>query len=91
MIVARQWLPAAGEQWRRRRTVWPLVVAGLLYLLGPTLSPVERVNDMLADQGPWLALFVVALVAFVVVALDDRRQRRRLRQVREEKLRVVLK
>lgn len=75
----------------RRRAVWPLSVVGLLYLLGPTLSPVERLNDLLVGTARWPALAVVALLALVVVLLDDRRLRRCLRQAREEQLWVVLK
>jgi C4-dicarboxylate-specific signal transduction histidine kinase len=79
------------EHWRRRRVVWPLAVVGILYLLGPTLSPVERLNDLLVGTARWPAIAVVALLALVVVLFDDRRLRRRLRQAREEQLRVVLK
>lgn len=87
---------AVREHWRRRRrrrrrAVWPLAVVGLLYLLGPTLSPVERLNDLLVGTAHWPALAVVALLALVVVLLGDRRLRRRLCQAHEEQLRAVPK
>ena len=72
----------------KRRAIWPLASGGLLYAVGPSLEPVKRFSDLLTGSALWPTVTIVALLALLVVAVDDRRLRRRLRR-REERLQVV--
>ena len=82
-------LAAARKFFRSREAVSPLALAGVLYWVGPPLKPAERINDFLTSAALWPALAVAAMVLLVLVSLDDRRLRPRLRQAREERLQVV--
>lgn len=88
MAGARHSWAAARGFLVKRRAVWPLAFAGLLYAVGPSLEPVKRFSDLLTGSALWPTVAIVALLALIVVAVDDHRLRRRLR-TREERLQVV--
>lgn len=89
MAGARHSWAAARGFLVKRRAIWPLTCAGLLYATGPSLEPVRRFSDHLTDGALWPILAIVAFpAALIVVAVDDRRLGRRLR-TREERLQVV--
>ena len=69
-----------GLSKRLRRAREPLILAsvGLLYFVGSALEPTRRIKDLLA-AGLWQILFAVALAVLIIVVVDDRRLRRRLR------------
>lgn len=73
--------PVVGGMLERlRRAREPLILAGvgLLYFVGAALEPASRIRDWLAG-GLWQVLFALAVAAFVIAVVDDRRLRRRLR------------